>query len=94
MENPYNGNYYQPYTPTPQQTPVPPVYDGNQTMASLSLVMGILALLSLCCMPFLLLFSPAWLFYFPVFPKDNMPVLVRQKQAWPLVLAVLPLQPY
>ena len=52
MENPYNGNYYQPYTPTPQQTPVPPVYDGNQTMASLSLVMGILALLSLCCMPF------------------------------------------
>lgn len=54
MENPYNGNYYQPYTPTPQQTPVPPVYDGNQTMASLSLVMGILALLSLCCMPFLL----------------------------------------
>lgn len=52
MENPYNGNYYQPYTP--QQTPAPPVYDGNQTMASLSLVMGILALLSLCCMPFLL----------------------------------------
>ena len=52
MENPYNGNYYQPYTP--QQTSAPPVYDGNQTMASLSLVMGILALLSLCCMPFLL----------------------------------------
>lgn len=54
MENPYEGNYYQPYTPQSQPTPVPPVYNGNQTMASLSLVMGILALLSLCCMPFLL----------------------------------------
>ncbi len=54
MENPYEGNYYQPYTPQSQPTPVPPVYDGNHTMASLSLVMGILALLSLCCMPFVL----------------------------------------
>lgn len=54
MENPYEGNYYQPYTPQSQQAPVPPVYDGNHTMASLSLVMGILALLSLCCMPFVL----------------------------------------
>ena len=54
MDNPYEGNYYQPYMPQSQPTPVPPVYNGNHTMASLSLVMGILALLSLCCMPFVL----------------------------------------
>lgn len=51
MENPYNGGSYQPYTPQPPQEPVPPVFEGNQTMASLSLVMAILALLSACCIP-------------------------------------------
>lgn len=51
MENPYNGSSYQPYTPQPPQEPFPPVFEGNQTMASLSLVMAILSLLSVCCMP-------------------------------------------
>lgn len=94
MENPYNGNYYQPYTPTPQQTPVPPVYDGNQTMASLSLVMGILALLSLCCMPFLLFIFAGLAILFSCLSKGQYARSIWQKQAWPLVLAVLPLQPY
>ena len=55
MENPYNDNhntgYYQPYTPQSSPAPSPSGFQGNPTMASLSLVMGILALLSVCCMP-------------------------------------------
>lgn len=51
MENPYGGSYYQPYTPQPSQNPAPVGFEGNNTMASLSMVMGILALLSVCCMP-------------------------------------------
>lgn len=55
MENPYNDNhnnsYYQPYTPQSSPEPSPSGFQGNHTMASLSLVMGILALLSVCCMP-------------------------------------------
>lgn len=54
MENPYEENYYQPYRPEvdpPSQQPAP-VYDGNPNMATISLVMGILALVTLCCIPF------------------------------------------
>ena len=56
MENPYNGNYYQPYGqdpgPNPYQDPLRPLQDGNPGMASASLIMGILALVTLCCFPF------------------------------------------
>ncbi len=57
MENPYEENYYQPYRPEDDldpgfRQPAPPVYDGNSGMATVSLVMGILALVTLCCIPF------------------------------------------
>lgn len=54
MDNPTEGNYYQPYRPEdPAPAPPPRYYDGNQNFATLSLVMGILALVSLCCFPFI-----------------------------------------
>ena len=53
MDNQTEGNYYQPYRPEdPAPAPPPRYYDGNQNFATLSLVMGILALVSLCCFPF------------------------------------------
>lgn len=54
MDNPTEGNYYQPYNPQ-DPAPAPPLryYDGNQSFATLSLVMGILALVSMCCFPFI-----------------------------------------
>ncbi len=54
MDNPTEGNYYQPYRPEdPAPAPPPRYYDGSQNFATLSLVMGILALVSLCCFPFI-----------------------------------------
>ena len=54
MDNQTEGNYYQPYRPEdPAHAPPPRYYDGNQNFATLSLVMGILALVSLCCFPFI-----------------------------------------
>ncbi len=54
MDNQTEGNYYQPYRPEdPAPAPPPRYYDGNQNFATLSLVMGILALVSLCCFPFI-----------------------------------------
>ena len=54
MDNPTEGNYYQPYNPEdPMPSPPPRYYDGNEGFATVSLVMGILALVSLCCFPFI-----------------------------------------
>ncbi len=54
MDNQTEGNYYQPYRPEdPAPAPSPRYYDGNQNFATLSLVMGILALVTLCCFPFI-----------------------------------------
>src|SRR5699024_3854155 len=54
MDNPTEGNYYQPYRPEdPAPAPPPRYYDGSQNFATLSLGMGILALVSLCCFPFI-----------------------------------------
>ena len=54
MDNQTEGNYYQPYRPEdPAPAPPPRYYDGSQNFATLSLVMGILALVSLCCFPFI-----------------------------------------
>ena len=54
MDNPTEGNSYQPYRPEdPAPAPPPRYYDGSQNFATLSLVMGILALVSLCCFPFI-----------------------------------------
>lgn len=53
MENPYEGQNYRPYTPPPvyepESAPNSSVYQGNATFATLSLVMGILSILSICC---------------------------------------------
>lgn len=54
MEHPYNE---QPYQPVPPQEPIPPapsLYQGNNSFATASLVMGILSLVFLCCAPPLL----------------------------------------
>lgn len=54
MDNQTEGNYYQPYRPEdPAPAPAPRYFEGNQSFATLSLVMGILALVSLCCFPFI-----------------------------------------
>lgn len=54
MDNPTEGNYYQLYNPEdPMPSPPPRYYDGNEGFATVSLVMGILALVSLCCFPFI-----------------------------------------
>lgn len=62
MENPYEGQNYRPYTPPPVYGPEPApdasAYQGNSTFATLSLVMGILSLLSICCFfPMVFVFS-------------------------------------
>lgn len=49
MENPYEGQYYQPYTPQPE--PEVQDYQGNTGFASASLVMSILAIVFACCFP-------------------------------------------
>lgn len=56
MDNPNEGNYYQPYSPQdPVPNPAPQYYDGNPGFATASLVMGILGLLSMCCFPLIAL---------------------------------------
>lgn len=62
MENPYEGQNYRPYTPPPvyepESAPNSSVYQGNATFATLSLVMGILSILSICCFsPMVFVFS-------------------------------------
>lgn len=63
MENPYEGQNYRPYTPPVYQPEPEPesdsrLYQGNPTFATISLVMGILSILSICCFfPAVFLFS-------------------------------------
>ncbi len=61
MENPYEGQNYRPYTPPvyqPEPEPDSRLYQGNPTFATISLVMGILSILSICCFfPAVFLFS-------------------------------------
>lgn len=58
MDNPYEGNYYQPYKPVYTPEPETQPLDGNKSMATASLVMGILSILSICCFPpFLFVFA-------------------------------------
>ena len=60
MDNPTEGNYYQPYNPEdPVPAPPPQYYNGNEGFATASLVMGILALVSLCCFPFIFNSTPS-----------------------------------
>lgn len=51
MDNPYEGNYYQSYKPVYTPNPEMQIPDGNKSLATASLVMGILSILSLCCFP-------------------------------------------
>lgn len=55
MDNPNQENHFEPYNPQQYQQypPQPPInaYDGNNSFATASLVMGILALVSMCCAP-------------------------------------------
>lgn len=51
MENLYEEHPYEPYTPQPEPEPISPVPEGNTSLATISLVMGILSILSLCCFP-------------------------------------------
>ena len=63
MENPYEGQNYRPYTP-PRVSALagtgidPRLYIGKPYVATISLVMGILSILSICCFfPAVFLFS-------------------------------------
>lgn len=51
MENPYEGYHFQSYTPQSEQEPESSGYAGNTPLATVSLVMGILSILSVCCFP-------------------------------------------
>lgn len=53
MNNPYEEQQFQPYTPD-SYIPQPHCEDGNRNFASVSLTMGILSILSICCFPPLL----------------------------------------
>lgn len=48
MENPYENNYYQPYDPN--FSPDPQRFQGSNGFATTSLIMAILAVLSICCL--------------------------------------------
>ena len=86
MENPYEGQNYRPYTPPPvyepESAPNSSVYQGNATFATLSLVMGILSILSICCFSLWFLSFRGWAFFFPVCPKENTDVPEMQRRVW------------
>ena len=84
MENPYEGQNYRPYTPPVYQPEPEPesdsrLYQGNPTFATISLVMGILSILSICCFFLLFFCFPAWGFCFPVYQREN--AAVRQRKS-------------
>lgn len=58
MDNPYEENYCQSYKPEYTPQPETHTFNGNNSLATASLVMGILSILSICCFPpFLFIFA-------------------------------------